>query len=226
MSKKWYNYFVSVDEDQAKTTEPKQGVSPPRPARTAAQTVAEIATSVAEPHFRGKLAGPVSFDEIYAAAEINAPTHGYTILKVADMLSSEHIRSLPPEVRRRSVLVALDAASVKIEDVIQDAVRRDKALDVYERVQNKALDDLQLRKNEENQKIQAELDRYMAEQRARIQSNNDEVAKERERFANWRIEKLREEQKIFDAVAHFVSENPISTVGPPPVAPPKTGAEG
>ena len=53
MSKKWYNYFVSVDEDQAKTTEPKQGVSPPRPARTAAQTVAEIATSVAEPHFRG-----------------------------------------------------------------------------------------------------------------------------------------------------------------------------
>ena len=44
----------------------------------------------------------------------------------------KHIRSLPPEVKRRSVLVALEATRVKLQEVIEDAVRRDCALDTFE----------------------------------------------------------------------------------------------
>jgi hypothetical protein len=120
---------------------------------------------------------------------------------------------MPTDVKRSTILVALDAAGVDIKDVIQDAVRRDKALDGYERVQERAITDLESKKNQENAQIQAELDKYVAEQRAKIQSNNDDVTKEKERFFGWRLKKQQEEKKISDAVAPFVTENPITAGG-------------
>ena len=204
MSKKWYNYFVSVDE-------PGSAGDQPQPERTAAQTVADIAASVApEPKLTNVPPPGASFDEIYTAAEIHPPAHGYTIYKIADMLQSEHIRNLPAEVKRSSILLALDAAGVKLQDIIEDAVRRDRALDTFERVQQKAVDDLSQRKEQENRQIQAEMDRLVAEHRARIQANNDAIAKERDRYYSWRLQKQQEEQKIADTVSHFVSENPIT----------------
>jgi hypothetical protein len=72
---------------------------------------------------------------------------------------------------------------------------------------------LEAQKTQENQQIQAELDRVMAEHRSRIQANNDEVAKEKERFFAWRLKKQEEEQKIADAVSYFVTDNPIAAGG-------------
>lgn len=226
MTKKWYNYFVSVDEPGAPTDPTQQQ---PDAAASAAQTVADIAASLApapSPTPRmTNLPGPAaSFDEIYNAAEIHPPQHGYTIYKISDMLQSEHIRNLPAEVKRSSILLALDAAGVKLQDIIEDAVRRDRALDTFERVQQKSVEDLATRKTEENRKIQEDLDRMVADHRARIQANNDAIAKERERFYSWRLQKQQEEQKIADTVSHFVTENPITRglpLDPPAPAPEK-----
>ena len=210
MSKKWYNYFVSVDDPSGAGQQPTAGT--PSDAMSAAQSVAEIASTVAaEPNFTSPISDAASFDEIYKAAEIPSPPQGYSILKVADMLQSEHIRNLPSDVKRSSVLVALDAAGVDIKDVIQDAVRRDRALDTYERVQQRAAEELESKKNKENSQIQADIDRYVAEQRAKMQANTDQVTKEKERFFGWRLKKQQEEKKIADAVGYFVSENPITT---------------
>jgi hypothetical protein len=207
MTKKWYNYFVSVDEANAAAAQ-----APEAGAATPAQTVAEIASGLAaEPKFSVPVSNPTSFDEIYQAAEIPVPPHGYSIVKVAEMMKSEHIRSMPTDVKRSSVLVALDAAGVDIKEVIQDAVRRDRALDTFERVQEKAVIDLEAKRSRENAQIQAEIDKFVSEQRARIQANNDEVTREKERFFGWRLKKQEEEKRIFEAVAPFVSENPIST---------------
>jgi ElaB/YqjD/DUF883 family membrane-anchored ribosome-binding protein len=139
-------------------------------------------------------------------------------MKIAEMLQSERIRSLPVEVKKNSILLALDAAGVKIEQVIEDAVRRDRALDAFERVQQRALDELATRKDKENNEIQAELDRLIQEHNQRIEANKDELAKEKERFYGWRLRKQQEEQKIADCVSPFVAENPITTgnVAAPP----------
>ena len=212
MTKKWYNYFVSVDDPN----QPGDPAQPPSDAApNAAQTVADIAASISvSPSVAPKmtnLPGPAaSFDEIYSAAEIHLPQHGYTIYKIADMLQSEHIRNLPAEVKRSSILLALDAAGVKLQEIIEDAVRRDRALDTFERVQQKSVDDLAARKTEENRKIQEEMDKMVADHRARMQANNDAIAKEKERFYSWRLQKQQEEQKIADTVSHFVTENPIT----------------
>jgi hypothetical protein len=222
MSKKWYNYIVSVDDNG--TTE--QSLPNVRNAsatpKSAAQSVADIASTIAmEPKFTTPVSDPTSFDEIYRAAEIPPAPQGYTILKVTQMLESEHIRNLPSDVKKSSILVALDAAGVDIKDVIQDAVRRDRALDGYERVQQRAAEELERRKTKENTDIQAQIDKYVTEQRAKIQGNNEEVSREKERFTGWRLKKQQEEKKIAEAVGYFVSENPITTGdvnAPPPTS--------
>ncbi len=218
MSKKWYNYFVSVDQPEG--TEP-----PPTEPGSAAKTVADIAASVAAaPAFTAPVSDPGSFDQIYRAAEIASPAHGYTIMKIAEMLASERIRGLPAEVKRNSVLLALEAAGVQIDEVIQDAVRRDRALDGYERVLEKAATELETRKADENRKLEAEMERMVAEYRSRIQANNEEVAKEKDRFYAWRLQKQQEEKKIADAVGYFASDNPITVGGAAAAPPTKTGA--
>jgi Asp-tRNA(Asn)/Glu-tRNA(Gln) amidotransferase A subunit family amidase len=222
MSKKWYNLFVSVDQTGEGSPE-----EAPRAGDSAARTVAQIAASVAaEPQFTTPVNNPTCFEEIYRAAEIRTPQHGYSVFKVGEMLQSEHIRGLPAEVRRSSVLVALEAAGVKLAEVIEDAVRRDRALDTYERVLQKSVEELEARKAEENRKTEAEMQRLVAEYRARIQASNDEVAKEKERFYGWRLQKQQEEKKIADAVSYFVSENPITTSGAAAAPPPGPKAQG
>ncbi len=210
MSKKWYNLFVSVNQSVEEPAPPDAG----EPSASAAQAIADIAASVApQPTFTAPVANPTSFAEIYNAAEIQPPAHGFTIMKVSEMLRSEHIRNLPRDVKRSSVLVALEAAGAAIQDVIQDAVKRDRALDTYERVQEQSVNQLETQKTKENQEIQAELDRIVAEHRTRIEANSDAVAKEKERFYAWRLKKQEEEQKIADTVSYFVTENPITTGG-------------
>jgi hypothetical protein len=225
--KKWYNHFVSFDEDpqgaggdSAHAARPsgsvasvpgaKPGKPAPASAGTAAQRVAEIASSLSQPPaFSPSMPHNSSFEEIYAAAEI--PATPYNILKVAEMLQSPHIKDLPAEVRRSSVLVALDAAGVKLQSVIEDAVRRDRALDTFETVQLRSVEELEAAKGKENQQIQAEMERLAAEHQARIQANRDSILKARERFEAWQKKKQEEEQRISDAVAPFVTENPVTT---------------
>jgi len=219
MPKKWYNYIVSVDDAAAAEQSPPNSRNAPTAAKSAAQSVAEIASSLAaEPKFTTPVSDPTSFDQIYQAAEIPPAPQGYSILKIAQMLENEHIRNLPLDVKKSSVLVALDAAGVDIKEVLQDAIRRDRALDTYERVQQRAADELETRKTKENSEIQARIDKYVTEQRAKIQSNDQEVSREKERFTGWRLKKQQEEKKIAEAVGYFVSENPITTgdVNAPP----------
>ena len=221
MSKKWYEHFVSLEGDN---TAPEPADSPAKPAAgSAAQAIADIAASVQQTPPQAaqqqqqmaqaaqKSPTPLTLNEIYMAAEIVPPVNGYTILKVAEMLQSPHIKDLPPEVRKSSILVALDAAGVKIQQIVEDAVRRDKALDTFERVQQKQVEDLEAAKLEESRKHQAEMDRMVAELKAKIEANQKAVAQRKEAFQAWRIQKQMEEQRIADAIGHFVTENPITT---------------
>lgn|GEM_PF-3032933 len=146
-----------------------------------------------------------SSDDVYRAADIQQPTHGFTILKVADMLQSEHIRNMTAEIKRSSILVALEASSVRLQDIIEDAVRRSRALDNYERLQQKAMDELEARISQENERIQSEIDKLVQERQSQIASNNDELSKQRARYYNWQLKKKQDEQKIKDAISYFVN---------------------
>jgi hypothetical protein len=127
------------------------------------------------------------------------------------MLQSEHIRALNNDVKRSSILVALDAAGVKVREIVEDAVQRDKALDTYERVLQKNLDSMRAKKEVENRRLEEEINQKLAELRVRIEENSKELKKEEESLMIWRTQKRQQEQTLADAVGYFVTENPVTT---------------
>lgn len=215
MAKKWYSYFVVTDEAHASTEASGDGRASGRPSPVG--DLAADAPSVPVPEVT---APSVDLAVVYQSAKIEPPAHGYTVLKVADMLRSEHLQALPAEVKKKSILVALDAAGVSVDDILRDAVRRDKALDTYERVLEQHVAGVKARVAAENQEIEAEIAQRVTELRGRIDENNKAVAADEAEFTAWRTRKHQEENLIAEAVSYFVSENPITTA-PAPAAPVK-----
>jgi hypothetical protein len=218
VAKKWYSYFVVTDEqgratsDSPASTAPLAGpVREINTASRAADLVPDQGPAVEAPI--SDAAGTVDLNDVYAAAQIASPAHGYSVLKIAEMLDSEHIRALPTDVKRKSIMVALDAAGVKVTDIVEDAVRRDRALDTYERVLQKHLDDLRAQTDADNKQIEDEIQQRVTELRARIDENAKKLAAEQDELQAWRTRKHQEEDLIATAVSYFVSENPI-TRGP------------
>lgn len=203
-NKKWYSYFIVTDEPADSTGSPEPGDLAPR-------RVADVAPEGDAPAFDTPVEGPADFASVYESAKIAPPPHGYTVFKVADMLENEHIKTLPADVKRKSVLVALDAANVKVGDIIEDAVRRDRALDTYERVLEKHLDGVRAQMTAENQQLEEEITRRVAELRGRVEANREAVAREERELQAWRTRKQQEEDAIARTVSYFVSENPITS---------------
>jgi hypothetical protein len=143
----------------------------------------------------------LSMDDIYRAAGILTPRMGYSILKVADMLASDHLRGLADELKRGSVLMALDAAGISADEVLRDAAARQSAINSYESDQWQHFEEHWAAKAAENAHTQAELERITTQYQERIKRNLDEVAQERIVFAKWQTMKQEEAQRIGEATS-------------------------
>lgn len=142
----------------------------------------------------------LAMEDIYRAAGITSPRRGYSISKVVEMLRSEHLRGQSREVRRAAVLMALDAAGVTVDEVLQDAKTRQEAIDAYASEQRKHAEAQWARKAEENIQIQAELEQVKAHYAERIRRNLDAVAREKAAFGSWLKSKEQETQGMAEAV--------------------------
>lgn len=161
-------------------------------ARTAAVPATESASG-----FETEL---LPMEDIYRAAGITSPRRGYSIGKVVEMLRSEHLRGASRELRRAAVLMALDAAGVTVDEVLQDAKVRQEAIDAYATEQRKHAEAQWARKAEENLQIQAELELVKAHYGERIRRNLDGVAREKATFGSWLKMKEQETQGMAEAV--------------------------
>ncbi len=139
-------------------------------------------------------------EDVYRATGMLDARAGYNVLKVVEMLGSNHIRELPDELRRASVLMALDAAGVSVEAILKDARLRLEALASYEADQEKRLKESESRKLQENAETQLEMERVSEHYLERMNRNLDEVAQERNPFINWQAMKQEEVQRISEAV--------------------------
>jgi hypothetical protein len=159
----------------------------------------------------------LSYDDIYHAAGILSLGSGYGIHKVLEMLNSGRIRDLAPEVKRASVMMAIEAAGASVDDVLQDAMRRQHALDTYEAGQQKQIEEFEMRKTKEISQIQAEMERITAHYVERMQRNQDQVAREKEALHNWQMAKQHESQRIAEVLS-FCMREPTPATSPVPAA--------
>jgi hypothetical protein len=141
------------------------------------------------------------FEQIYRSATVKPPQLPCGILKVVTMMNSQHLSSLTPDCRRSALMMALEAVGAQVEDLLQDAVVRERALKEFEDRQQEKLRAFEAVKLEENRKLQAEIERLSAEYTARMQRNLDEVARRQDEFRAWQRKKNQQAQQIADAAA-------------------------
>ena len=86
-----------------------------------------------------------AFEDIYHKSTFRAATStaAWDILKVADMINSEHLHGLSPAGKHSALMMALEAAGVAVEDMLQDAVQRQRVLNEYEDGQRRRLEEFE-----------------------------------------------------------------------------------
>jgi hypothetical protein len=153
------------------------------------------------------------FPAIYKASGVKDPAHGFTAYKVLEILSAPDFASLDNKAKAAALSGFLrmnPAGPVAIEDVIQDAVARDNALDGFEGFLRGKTDARNAEREKENAALQAAIDELARQNREKIQANLEAMAKEHERFATWQARKRIEENRLFEAIGPFVERNPVS----------------
>jgi len=167
-----------------------------------AQAGTPAGTALSESEANSESAGVelLAMNDIYQTAGIRGPRKGYSIHKIVEMLRSEHLRGLSKEMKRASILVALDAAGISIDEVVDDGKARIEAIDSYESSQRKQFEAHLVRRAEENQQIMAELERVKATYADRLRRNLEGVAREKATFGNWLTLKQQEASTILEAM--------------------------
>jgi hypothetical protein len=151
-----------------------------------------------------------TFEEIYRNAPVKPPKVAYAslgILRVVDMVHSPHLSGMSADAKRNAVLMALEAVGVKAEDLLQDAIVRQRALNDYEEAQQVKLRDFESSKDQENAMIRAELDRLSAAHLTRIQENLDLVNRQQENLRTWTKRKEQESEQIAEAASFCTAQS-------------------
>lgn len=154
------------------------------------------------------------FPAVYSAAGIGEPPHGFTAFKILEMLQSPGLAELPPQAKASALAGFLKmnpGGAVAIGEVIQDAVRRDQALDRFEQFLQAKLAERQAAAERANALLQAEIDALAERHRATMAANTRAISELAGRLSEWSARKRVEERRLQSAVAPFVDGNPIST---------------
>jgi cell division septum initiation protein DivIVA len=151
-----------------------------------------------------------TFEEIYRKSTFksNTTTAEWNILKVADMLSSEHLQGLSLSAKHSALMMAFEASGVAVEDILQDAVQRQRVLNEYEEAQLRRLQEIESIKQRDNERLAAEMESVCAQFRARIQAGMDDIERERQSFREWQELREHEQRRIADAAGACVSGDP------------------
>ncbi|HKI04135.1 MAG TPA: hypothetical protein VKK31_19300 [Thermoanaerobaculia bacterium] len=167
------------------------------------------------------------FPAIYRAAGVADPAHGYGAYKVLEIFASPGFASLDTRAKAAALGGFLNmnpSGPVPVTDIVEDAVRRDQALDKFEEFLRGKLGAHAEQIDKDNAQLQAEIDEVTRRNREKMEANRIALETEQARLTRWQVIKRAEERKLFDAVNPFVEKNPISTADAPRAAAPAPAA--
>ena len=210
---------IQIDEMDASITASDSETSEPPTDSLRTVSTAPRVVKLPKPRFEESLGQdqivPLEypFEEVYEKAGVTVPEHGFTVYKLLEMVEAEEMAGLEPQARAQVItgmLTRLPGGGVDIADIAHDAAQRDRALDAFEEFLGCRVADAMVASDSENEELQAEIDRITKSHQERIVANQSRVQEERDRFESWRVSKRLEERKLYDVIAPFVSEEPVT----------------
>jgi hypothetical protein len=180
------------------------------------------AGTAAEPGSGIKLPVILSVGQVYEKALIKPDAEGFDISKVEQMLANPEIADLPVEIRARSVKMALTSMGKDLRGVLEDAAKRDKALDDYLVYLDHRTGQVEEQVAAANDALRQEIEAFAQAKNAVIEQNKAILERARQAQASFSVAKEAEEKRLFNVVAPFVTpgENPVVISGSAPLTVP------
>ncbi len=226
-------FFVKVHDDEAPPPPNPKGIKgiPAQPVTgTHVQTtvpeqpkrVADLVANEPLPQFIPPKATqiPLSekpFEDIYREAGINSSV---SVDHLLELMNSPTVQNQPMAVKVVAVNLALSAKGEKIDDYIADAVRKDRAIDAYQKMLSQRARDIEEKTKKEIERIQKEVEEYLKKKQAEIESLRAQATDCNKQSIDFSVRRLAEEQRLADAISPFLEgkPNPV-TVGNDPDQP-------
>jgi len=142
---------------------------------------------------------PLSFEQIYQTASVKPPKLTYGIQKIAEMGNSPHLAGMSNVLKRKALLMALEAAGTDVGQVLNDVVTRQRALKEYEESYQDKVSQFEAEQLEQNRLQKAELDRITAQYKARMDASLAEIERWQKEFHEWQKLKQQELQRLTEA---------------------------
>jgi hypothetical protein len=189
----------------------KRVVREPEIIRTRTVTLAELMTEIRAEEVRALAERPaelsVTFEKLFETAGIKPGAHGWTIMKLGELLRSSRFRELERAAAQKGILETLAADKVGIEDLIKDAVARDKALDAYEMFVRRKMDERVARRARRMAEIETQV-QALKDERARLEDNGKTDEAE---WRAWRKQKQEQEKQLALTVGFLIDRQVITT---------------
>ncbi len=191
------------------------------PAGTAAQpaekiqmrtvTLAELATEIRSEEVRALADLPaelsIPFEKIYETAGIQRPANGWNVDRLKQFLQTDALKGKDRTIVQTAILNILKTEGASVEDVVKDAMARDKALDSFETFVRKKMED----RMTVRQRKAAELESQISGLRAELDRLKDKESAEESKWKEWRTQKRTEERQLAWAVGHLIDRQVITT---------------
>jgi hypothetical protein len=157
------------------------------------------------------------FGALYVAAGIQPPKHGWTVEKLIAALREPTLAGKPRAEVQAAILERLRADGAATEDVVRDAMARDRAVDAYaEQVRGRLVE-----RNRDRALRRREIDQELARLNAERERLDADGRTEAQRWADWWARKRDHEEAMAWAIDHLLEGAPASNVSidrePPPL---------
>lgn len=198
-------FFISkVDEEASHHPD----LPPPTP-----NTVAEMASVEPEPEFSvesGDMSGK-NFSEIYSEAGID--DSAFTVDKLAALLQDPTLKDQPLSTKTLVVKMALKAQNVTPEVPVNDAIKRDRALDAYQKMLNSRATETETQNSQAIQQINEEVRTFLEKKNAEMDALRTETSEMKRQADTFASRRLQEEQRLAAIIVPLLEgqPNPVTT---------------
>ncbi len=197
-------FFISKVEDENQHFQ----TPPPTP-----NTVSEMASTEPVPEFTvdsDDMSGKV-FADIYAEAGVD--DSAFTVDKLLTLLQDPTLKDQPLATKTLVVKMALKAQNVAPEVPVNDAVKRDRALDAYQKMLNSRASAAEAQNSQAIQQINEEVKKFLEQKNSEMDALRTETAEMKRQADTFASRRIQEEQRLAEIIVPLLEgqPNPVTT---------------
>jgi hypothetical protein len=190
---------------------PAETAQPTARLKTRSITLAELMSEIRSEQVRTLAEMPaelsVPFDQVYEAAGVKLSARAWNIAKLLEILDRKEFKDLDRTEIQKRIVTALNAEKVEIQDIVRDAVARDKALDAFEEFARKKLRD----RTAARERRLAEIETALGELEKERATLREKADMDRKQWEDWRRRKRAAEHGLAHAVGYLIEGQVITT---------------